>query len=75
MQSALLLSFVATSSLPPCGLQSTHPPMRFYISPYVVYNVYGREYVSRTSRESSEPSLLKQFFLTRPNISYYKIVR
>ncbi len=40
MQSAILLSFVASSSLPPCGLQSTHPPMPSYISPYIVYNVY-----------------------------------
>ncbi len=41
MQSAILLSFVAYSYLPPCGLQSTHSPMPCYISPYVVYNVYG----------------------------------
>ncbi len=40
MQSAILLSFAASSSLPPCGLQSTHPPMPCYISPYVVYNIY-----------------------------------
>ncbi len=40
MQSAILLSFVASSSLPPCGLQSTHPPMPCYVSLYVVYNVY-----------------------------------
>ncbi len=31
---------VASSSLLPCGLQSTHPRMPCYISPYVVYNVY-----------------------------------
>ncbi len=41
-QSAIRLSFVASSSLPLCGLQSTHPPMSGCISPYVVYNVYGR---------------------------------
>ncbi len=41
MQSAILLSFFASSSLPPCGLQSTHPPMLCYISPYIVFNVYG----------------------------------
>ncbi len=41
MQSVILLSFIASSSLPPCGLQSTHPQMPCYISPYVVYNVYG----------------------------------
>ncbi len=41
MQSAILLSFVASPSLPPCGLQSTHPLMSYYISPYVVYNVYA----------------------------------
>ncbi len=41
MQSAILLSFVASSSLPPCELQSTHPPMSCYISPCVVYSVYG----------------------------------
>ncbi len=41
MQPAILLSFVIFSSLPPCGLQSTHPPMLYYVSPYVVYNVYG----------------------------------
>ncbi len=41
MQSAILLSFIASFSLPPCGLQSTHPRMPCYISPYVVYNVYG----------------------------------
>ncbi len=40
MQSAILLSFVASFSLLPCGLQSTHPSMPRYISPYVVYNVY-----------------------------------
>ncbi len=40
MQSAILLSFVASSSLPLCGLQSTHPLMPCYISPYIVYNVY-----------------------------------
>ncbi len=43
MQSAILLSFVASSSLSPCGLQSTHLLMPYYISPYVVYNVHGRE--------------------------------
>ncbi len=36
MQSAIFLSFVASSSLPPCGLQSTHLPMPCYISPYIV---------------------------------------
>ncbi len=41
MQSAILLSFIASSSLPPCGHQSTHPSMPCYISPYVVYNVDG----------------------------------
>ncbi len=41
MQFAILLSFVAFSSLPPCGLQSTYPWMPCYISPYVVYNVYS----------------------------------
>ncbi len=41
MQSAILLSFIASSSLPPCGLQSTHPQVSCYISPYVVYYVYG----------------------------------
>ncbi len=41
-QSAILLSFVASSSLLPCGLQSMHPRMPCYISPYVVYNVYDR---------------------------------
>ncbi len=40
MQSAILLSFIASSSLPPCGLQSTYLPMPSYISPHVVYNVY-----------------------------------
>ncbi len=39
MQSAVLLSFVTSSSLPPCGLQSTHSPMTCYISLYVVYNL------------------------------------
>ncbi len=41
MQFAILLSFVTSSSLPPCGLQSTHPPMPCYISPYVIYNICG----------------------------------
>ncbi len=41
MQSAVLLSFAASFSLPPCGLQFTHSLMPCYISPYVVYNVYG----------------------------------
>ncbi len=41
MQSAILLSFIASSSLPPYRLQSTCPPMLFYISPYVVHNFYG----------------------------------
>ncbi len=36
MQSAILLSFVSSSSIPPCGLQSTHRPMPCYISPYIV---------------------------------------
>ncbi len=40
MQSAILLSFVASSSLWPCGLQSSHPLMPCYISPYEVYNIY-----------------------------------
>ncbi len=39
MQSAILLSFVASSSLRPCRLQSTHPQMSCHISPYI-YNVY-----------------------------------
>ncbi len=42
MQSAILLSFVASSFLPQHGLQSTHPPMPCYISPYVIYNIYGK---------------------------------
>ncbi len=41
MQSAILLSLVASSSLPLCGLQSTHPQMPCYINIYVVYNIYG----------------------------------
>ncbi len=41
MQSAVFLSFVAPFSSPPCGLQPTHPPMPCYISPCVVYNIYG----------------------------------
>ncbi len=41
MQSAILLSFVASSSLPPGRLLCTHPPMSCCISPYVIYNVYG----------------------------------
>ncbi len=40
MQSTILSSFVSSSSLLPCGLQSTQPRMLCYISPYVVYNVY-----------------------------------
>ncbi len=43
MQSAILLSFVASSSLPPCRLQSTHPPMSSYISPYAVYKVWSED--------------------------------
>ncbi len=39
MQSAILLSFVASSSLPPCELQCTHLWMPCYISPYIVYNI------------------------------------
>ncbi len=42
MQSAILLSFIASSSLPPCGLQLTHPLIPSYISPYVVHNVSER---------------------------------
>ncbi len=41
MQSAILSSFVASSSLRPCGLQFTHLPMSCYIGPYIVYKVYG----------------------------------
>ncbi len=41
IQSAILLSFVASSSLLSCGLQSTHPQMPCYISPYVIYNICG----------------------------------
>ncbi len=40
MPSTILLSFVASSSLLPCGVESIHPPMLYYISPYVVYNIY-----------------------------------
>ncbi len=39
MQSAILLSFVAPSSLPPCGFQST-----LVYQSCVVYNVYGHFY-------------------------------
>ncbi len=43
MQSPIFLSFVVFSSLPPCGpnLHTRRCPAT-YISPYVVYNVYGR---------------------------------
>ncbi len=41
MQSATLLSFVASSSLPPSMVQSTHPWMPCYIISYIVRNVYG----------------------------------
>ncbi len=55
MQSAILLSFVASSSLPPCRLQSTHPLMPCYISPYIVYNIYGTtEHQSRGSPSNSD---------------------
>ncbi len=40
MQSTILLSFVTSSSLLPCGLQPALPPMPCYINSYVVYNVY-----------------------------------
>ncbi len=54
MQSAILLSFVTSSSLLPCGLQSTNPPMPYYISPSIVYNVYAenplREWVPGMTR-------------------------
>ncbi len=40
IQSAILLSFVASTSQPPYGLQSTRPPMPCYIGLYVKYNVY-----------------------------------
>ncbi len=35
MQSAILLSFVVSSSIPPCRLQSTLPQMPCYIIPYI----------------------------------------
>ncbi len=62
MQSAILLSFDAFSFLPPCGLQSTHLPMPCYISPYVVYSVYGLGGFSRWGRGNShrKPSLVTQ---------------
>ncbi len=41
MQSAILLSFAISSSLPLCGFHSTHLPIPRYISPYIVYNVYA----------------------------------
>ncbi len=41
MQSAILSSFVASSSFTPCELQSTHLWMPCYISPYVVYKVHA----------------------------------
>ncbi len=40
MQFAILVSFIASSSLLSCGLQSTHLPLPCHISPYVVYNIY-----------------------------------
>ncbi len=52
MQSAILLSFVASSSLPPCELQSTHPQMPYYISPYVVYKVNGKYQKQNFTRET-----------------------
>ncbi len=45
MQFAILLSFVASSSLPPCGLQSTLSLMPCYISLYVVNNVYAINWI------------------------------
>ncbi len=50
-QSAILLSSIVSSSLPLCGLQSTHLPMPCYISPYVVYNVYGSDSIHMWLRE------------------------
>ncbi len=52
-QSAILLSFVASSSLPPCGLQSTHSLMLWYISLYIVYNIYEDHLVLIHERHSS----------------------
>ncbi len=49
MQSAILLSFVAFSSPPPCGLQSTHPTMPCYISPYVVHTECSIEHATKES--------------------------
>ncbi len=62
MQSAILLSFVAFSSLPPYRLQSTHPPISC-ISPYVVYNIYGAS--------SSSPKVL-MIITCHSNTVYYK---
>ncbi len=45
MQSAILLSFVASSSLPSCGLQSTRPLMPYYISPHIVNNAYDHSII------------------------------
>ncbi len=46
MQSAILLSFVTSSFLPSCGLQSAHLCMPCCISPYVVYNVCGKSAIN-----------------------------
>ncbi len=60
MQSAILLSFLASSSLLPCGLQCTHTLMPCYISPYVVYKRLCRlpdnEWTTDINREQPERS-------------------
>ncbi len=62
MLSAILLSFLAYSSILPCGLQSTHPQMPCYISPYVVCNVYGGNLYSTNVNEDY---IIDFFFLRK----------
>ncbi len=62
MLSAILLLCVASSSLLPCGLQSTHPLMHCYFSPYVVYNVYDSAY---EIAKSNDGILFRNLFITK----------
>ncbi len=71
MQFAILLSLVASSSLLPCELQSTHPPMSCYISPYIAYNVYDDNSATHLSTSIVNQWLVSKQLVALPILLFF----
>ncbi len=59
MQSAILRSFVATSFLPPCGLQSIHSRVPCYSRPYIVHSM-SNKFQNKISKKKTNGAICRR---------------